>query len=131
MMAIRRKVLKRGFEPDNCYYVQNEPRVFGKKKLNFAKDPPPDLAIEVELRSGASKIPIYESFRVPELWRVVNQQIHVLVLSAEGVYVPQSGSVCLPGFPFDKAAEVLQKMDTVGQTELVRSFRDWVRTSLS
>jgi len=128
-MTILRKALKRGFEPDNCYYVQNEPRVFGKAKLNFAVDPPPDLAIEVELRSGASKVAIYQSFGVPELWRVLEGQIHVLILSEQHVYFPQASSVCFPGFPLEKAVEVLRQMDSVGQTKLVRSFRAWVRSN--
>ncbi len=35
MMTIRRAELKRGFEPDNCYYVQNEPRVWDKTESGF------------------------------------------------------------------------------------------------
>ena len=68
-MTIRRSVLERGFEPDNCYYVQHEPQMWDKKKINFKVDPPPDLAIEVEVtRKLLDKMGIYAAFRVPELW---------------------------------------------------------------
>jgi Uma2 family endonuclease len=48
-MTVRRSVLERGFEPDNCYYIQHEPQMWNKRKINFKTDPPPDLAVEVEV----------------------------------------------------------------------------------
>ena len=48
-MTIRRADLKRGFEPDNCYYVQHELQMREEKKIDFRTDPPPDLAVEVEV----------------------------------------------------------------------------------
>ncbi len=40
---------QRGLEPDECYWVQNEPRMRGRKEFDFDADPPPDLAIEVDI----------------------------------------------------------------------------------
>ena len=69
-MTIRRSAFQRGFEPDNCYYVQHELSMRGKKRINFKTDPPPDLAIEVEVtRKLSKKTEIYAAFGVPELWR--------------------------------------------------------------
>jgi Uma2 family endonuclease len=39
--TFKRKDLKRGFEPDSCFYIQNEPRIAGKKKIDLKVDPPP------------------------------------------------------------------------------------------
>src|SRR5574339_189412 len=44
--TLKRRIVKRGIEPDNCYYIQNEPIVRGKQDLDLETDPPPDLAIE-------------------------------------------------------------------------------------
>jgi len=131
MMTIRRSVLKRGFEPDNCYYVQHEPRMWDKKKINFKVDPPPDLAIEVEVtRKLLNKTEIYAAFRVPELWSWSGDTLKVLELSGEGVYVPRETSICFPTFPIAKAEEIVRQTGAAHETELVRSFRDWLRDNL-
>ena len=49
--TFRRKDLQRGFEPDSCFYIQNEERVHGKADLNLNVDPPPDLVIEIDITS--------------------------------------------------------------------------------
>ncbi len=43
-MTFRREDLGRGFEPDSCFYVQNEENVSGKAHIDLASDPPPDLS---------------------------------------------------------------------------------------
>jgi Uma2 family endonuclease len=42
-----------GAEPDACFYIQNWRAVLGKERLDLAVDPPPDLAIEMDLTSLA------------------------------------------------------------------------------
>ncbi len=131
-MTIKRAVLKRGFEPDNCYYVQNEPLMWNKNKIDFKVDPAPDLAIEVEItRKILNKTSIYAAFRVPELWVCPGQNIQVRELTKDGEYVPRDSSICLPGFPLDKAREVVRQVGLEHETTLIRSFRDWVRENVS
>lgn len=52
-MTFKRKDLLRGLEPDECYWIASESKVRGKRELNFRKDPPPDLAIEVDMSRSA------------------------------------------------------------------------------
>src|SRR5579871_3311236 len=55
-----REDLERGFEPDECYYIQNWKMVSGIREIDFAKDPPPDLAVEAEVsRTVLNRLPIY------------------------------------------------------------------------
>jgi Uma2 family endonuclease len=43
----KRKDLLKGAEPDNCFYVQNEPAIRKiKPDIDLSKDPPPDLILE-------------------------------------------------------------------------------------
>ena len=127
-MTIRRSTLERGFEPDNCYYVQHEPQMWNKRKINFKADPPPDLAIEVEIaRKLLDKTQIYAAFGVPELWRWRGESLTVLQLSSDATYVPREASICLPGFPLAKAQEIVRQCGAAHETALVRSFRGWVR----
>jgi Uma2 family endonuclease len=42
-----------GLEPDECYYIQNEAKVRGRDDIDLKYDPPPDLAIEVDITHKA------------------------------------------------------------------------------
>ena len=130
MMTCRRKDLKRGFEPDNCYYVEHEAQMRSKEELDLSTDPPPDLAIEVEVsRGGRGKLKLYEAFGVPEAWRYDGKTIQVYQLGSEGRYASQPTSRAFPGFPFDEVQRVLSQIGTASETALVKSFRRWVRAN--
>ena len=45
--TFEREDLERGFEPDSCFYIQNEERIRGKDRINLEVDPLPDLVIEM------------------------------------------------------------------------------------
>ena len=63
-----REDLDKGFEPDSCFYIQNEARVRGKEEIDLAVDPPPDLVIEIDITSPSlNKFPIYARIGVPEV----------------------------------------------------------------
>src|SRR6266542_40369 len=47
--TFRRRALERGLEPDECFHIRNFDKVVGPRNLDLARDPPPDLAIEVEI----------------------------------------------------------------------------------
>ena len=58
--------MSQGIEPDNCFYIQNEAAIRGKNRLDLTIDPPPDLALEIDVTSRTHPN-IYEALRVPEL----------------------------------------------------------------
>ena len=123
----RREDIARGFEPDKCYYVQNEPRMWDKEELDFTVDPPPDLAIEVDIsRSSLDKLSIYAAFGVPELWRLDRRQLLVYEF-VDGKYRPRDSSVCFPQLPLAEVQRVVNQIGKVPETELIRTFRAWVR----
>ena len=43
--TFRRETLARGFEPDACYYFENDALAGGKEQLDLSIDPAPDLVI--------------------------------------------------------------------------------------
>src|SRR5437879_5158217 len=47
--TFRREDLLKGLEADNCYWIQNERAMRGKQKFDIARDPPPDLAHEIDI----------------------------------------------------------------------------------
>ncbi len=126
-MTCKREDLAKGLEPDDCYYVQNEAKVRNKVDIDFAVDPPPDLAIEVEVsQSSIKKAPIYAALGVRELWRYDGQILRIFQL-VDGQYQSREGSVCFPNFPVAKAEELIQQIGEIDDTTFKRRFRRWVR----
>jgi Uma2 family endonuclease len=130
-MTCNREDLAKGLEADDCYYVQNEARVRNKIEIDFAADPPPDLAIEVEVsQSSVKKAPIYAALGVRELWRYDGQILRIFEL-VDGQYQSRAGSVCFPNFPVAKAEEVIQRIGESDDTTFKRKFRRWVRKTFA
>jgi Uma2 family endonuclease len=128
-MTFKREDLQSGLEPDNCYYVAHEKIMRGKAELDLAVDPPPDLAIEVDLGgSGIRKLTMYAAFGVPEVWRFDGRALQVFVLVESGRYEQRPVSSSFPGLPPAEIEKVLAKLGTASETALVRSFRQWVLT---
>src|SRR5262245_34018310 len=48
-MTFKRRKKLRGLEPDECYWIQHEAQMRGKRVYDPKKDPPPDLVLEVEV----------------------------------------------------------------------------------
>lgn len=90
-----------GIEPDYCFYIDNWQAVSGKKRLDWRQDPPPDLAIEIDVTSY-SDVADYLPYRVPELWLFKNQQL--LIYQSQGnEYQLQSHSRYFPNFDLSSA----------------------------
>src|SRR4051794_27615121 len=68
--TLRSKAKTKGLEPDECYYFKNERKMRGRKRLNPAKDPPPELVVEIDItHRSVEREPIYAALGVPEIWR--------------------------------------------------------------
>jgi Uma2 family endonuclease len=125
-----RKDLDRGLEPDNCYWIANESRVREQDEVDLSVDPPPDLALEVDVTtSWIPKLPIYRTLGVPEVWRWQNESLEIVVLGALQEYTPQSHSACLPGFPTELMIDLLRRRRTMGNNALIRAFRRAIGSS--
>lgn len=123
----RRVEIEGGLEADESYYVQNYARVRGRD-INLANDPPPDLAIEIDLSApDVEKSSIYARLGVPEIWRWRDARLVVLSRQASGQYAPQAKSLCLPGFPLEELAAALSGFPQTDPARSVASFRRKIR----
>jgi Uma2 family endonuclease len=124
----RRKDLKRGLEPDECYYVNSPPPPRGTKTLDLRLHAPPDLAVEVEVsRSSIPRVPIYAALGVPEVWRFTGGQIVVLHRQPNGEYAAASGSLAFPDLSMERFNHFLTMALTADQHDAAVAFRDWLR----
>jgi len=128
----RRRDLDKGLEPDECYWVQNEAKVRGRLDVDLSVDPPPDLAIEVDVHARSlDRMLIYGALGIPEVWRCRDGRITVHLLQADGSYRASEASVCFPRLPMTELARWLARACSwkQGLTSFVLEFRQWVRES--
>jgi len=121
------KMLK-GIEPDQCFYIQNEAAIRGKKRLDLSIDPPPDLAIEIDVTSRTHP-DTYAALGVPELWRRAGTQIQINILSNGQYLEAQTSSV----FPFqiqDVIPQYIEMGQSAGRNKAMKAFRQWVQEQI-
>jgi Uma2 family endonuclease len=125
-----RQDLAKGVEPDECYYIQNELAVRGKMEIDLTVDPPPDLAIEVDITSlSIPRLPIYQALGVPEVWRFDGEQV-VLLSLLQGEYQEIPQSLALPMVTATVLQDWLAKAQTMGETSWAKAVRHWVQEQL-
>ena len=125
--TFKREDLKRGFEPDSCFYVQNERRIRGKRNIDLTVDPPPDLVIEVDITSPSlDKLALYASIGVPEVWRHDGERLAISSLKGNQ-YVEDAASRVLPPLTADVLSSFVGASWTQGRTVWMRAVRAWVR----
>ncbi len=126
--TFRRRRGRRGLEPDQSYWIASEPMVRGKERIDLRIDPPPDLAIEVDVaNSSLSRMGIYTALGVPEVWRLAEGLLSFHVLASGGQYAESPTSRT---FGFLTAADVQGFLLLRGRQDenaIVRQFREWVR----
>ena len=115
--------LKKGAEPDNAYYIQNQPLVKGRE-VDFSQDPPPDLVVEVDItHTDIAKNQFYSSIGVPEFWRF-NGKIWRVYQLQEGVYVEVEVSPTFPQVPKERLYAFLEQAKE-DEIEALQSLRAW------
>jgi Uma2 family endonuclease len=126
--TFRREDVERGLEPDRCYYLDNEPLVRQKLRLDLSVDPPPDLALEIEVTSSVEpRMRVYAGLRVPEVWRFDGEILSVHQLAANGVYVVAERSRFFPFLDMQDLVRFVRMYGSVSETELMDTFANWVR----
>lgn len=129
MTTWKKASIRKGLEPDQCYYIRNEALVRERDVLDLETDPPPDLAIEVDITSSSlDRMGIYEELSVPEVWRTDGREVTIYLLTPEGRY---RSSTTSPSFPGLRSADVERFLESGRRMDKLRwaaELRDWVRT---
>lgn len=129
--TLKRKPIAKGIEPDNCYYIQNEPIIRGKQELDLTTDPAPDLAVEIDITSSyINKFNIYAALGVGELWRYNGEILKFYQLVASE-YIEIKSSIAFPLISVSEMNRFIQKSKTMDEIDLVQSFRAWVQGKIA
>ena len=130
-----------GVEPDNCFYFQNEAAIRGKLDFNLEQDPPPDLALEIDLTNKSlDRFSIYARLGVPEIW-YYDQRSKQAPSVQEGVifdsgvltiyqrqgetYQNVEISGIFPSLPIQDIPALLERYRGEGRRSLRRAIREW------
>ncbi len=115
--------LKKGAEPDNAYYIQNQQRVKGRN-VDFSQDPPPDLVVEVDItHTDIAKNQVYASLGVAEFWRF-NGRVWRIYQLQDGVYGEVEVSPTFPQIPKVQLYRFLE-LAKEDEIEAVQALRHW------
>ena len=126
--TLKRADLEKGLEPDECYYVQSLPLIADKRELDLNVDPPPDLAIEVDISPhDVARQPIYGALGVPEIWRYDGRRMSALLRSPDGSYAEAEQSLALPTLAMADFNRFIEIGLTSRQHAAVEALRQWVK----
>ncbi len=130
MATLRREDMGEGVQADACFYIANEARMRGKKELDLMVDPPPDLAVEVEVthRLGERKT-IYQDLGVPEIWRHFSGRLVIMRKNGDA-YETVDRSPTFPQLSPEEIAGFVAAGLTQDETALTKAFRRRVREAI-
>jgi Uma2 family endonuclease len=124
--TFRREDVERGLEPDQCYWIAHFDAMSGKQQWSPDTDPPPDLAVEIDVTSSSvDREGIYAGLGVAELWRFDGDRLRAYRLRRKR-YQPSAMSMA---FPFLKVSDLLPFIidHQISETALIHSFVHWIR----
>lgn len=127
-VTMRRRQKKKGNEPDACFYIQTVSTIGKRMQLDFSADPPPDVAVEVDIHhESQSKSPIYAALGVPEVWRFDGQRVSIHLLQDNG-YVEVPRSLALPVLTGQILTDFLTRLREDGEFEAIVAFDEWLKS---
>ncbi|MEH2145916.1 Uma2 family endonuclease [Nostoc sp.] len=111
-----------GIEPDYCFYIENCRAVVGKKRIDWESDPPPDLAIEIDVTSYTD-INDYLPYRVPEVWILKSNRLLIYRLQRESYMIAESSY-------FPNVREIVQQCLQIANEQTTSEVIRWLKNFL-
>jgi len=122
-----KRINQQGIEPDYCFYIDNRDRILGKERIDLETDPPPDLAIEIDL-TRTTKPEDYQAISPGELW--IYRQNQLLIYHFD--FQQYQESLISRLFPnYDLKTLIPQYIDRgwqIGSSVALREFEEELRS---
>lgn len=120
--TFKRQEMGYGIEPDECFYIKNHQVMVGKERLDLVTDPPPDLALEIDVTSK-TQLEAYLELGVPELWIYEGNELKIYILESNQ-YQQQAISPTFSQLPIPSLmTELLDQSRKKGRSPALRNFR--------
>ncbi|NER22957.1 MAG: Uma2 family endonuclease [Symploca sp. SIO1B1] len=124
--TLDKEELDKSAEPDDAYYIQNQPLVAGRD-VDLERDPPPDLVVEVDItHTDINKLQLYAALGIPEFWRY-NGEVWRIYSLHDGEYQEVEVS---PTFSLVPKVKLYEFLATARQDEVEAelALREWLRS---
>jgi Uma2 family endonuclease len=126
--TMKKRRAEKGNEPDACFYVQTAPAIGNRIQLDFAIDPPPDIAVEVDVHHDSDdKFAIYAGLGVPEIWLFDRTKLTIYLLQ-NGQYVESDRSRDLPMLSSRVLTDFLRRLPVEGEFQALLAFDEWLQS---
>jgi Uma2 family endonuclease len=123
----KREARLAGIEPDNCFYFQNEAKIRGRLEFNLNQDPPPDLALEIDMtHKSLNRFPIYARLGIPEIWCYDSGKLKIYQLQQETYGEVETSSV-FPMLRVQEIPTIIEQYRLDGKLAVRRAIRNWAR----
>ena len=123
-----------GVEGDKTFYVgANAEQMLGPRDIDLSTQPPPDVAIEVEVTHHADvAMKVYGRLGVPEVWRfdLDAGTFAFCVRRDDETYAPAERSPSLPLLTPDDVLAQMRLAGELGAARWAARLHDWVRETL-
>jgi Uma2 family endonuclease len=127
--TFKNQQMNQGVEPDDSFYIKNCLKIRGKERIDLTVDPPPDLAIEIDITSR-TQFDNYQILGVPELWRYNGKRLQINLLQNDK-YVESQNSSIFPNFDLvNKIPQLLEQSKQIGSARILKEFRAWVKEAI-
>ena len=127
--TFKNEQMNQAVEADACFYIKNHQAVIGKDRLDLTSDPPPDLAIEIDI-TNRTQFNNYLLLQVPELWRYTRTSFQIYLLQGD-CYIESQTSPNFPDIPIIELIErYVRQAQTEGRSKAIRAFKHWVEDNL-
>jgi Uma2 family endonuclease len=123
---------EKGAEPDECFLLGNAHLVDDACEYDVNVDPPPDLAIEIDVTSQSlNRLPIYAGAGVPEIWVYDGESVTIGLRRDVENYEVSENSKVLPMLSAKIVSEWIERGRQMPETTWVRVLREWVQRELN
>lgn len=121
-----KRIHQQGVEPDYCFYIQSRDSILGKERINLESDPPPDLAIEIDLTSW-TEVQDYQAIGISELW--IYRQKQLLIYQFDGQHYQEcQTSQQFPEFDVKTLIpECVDRSWQIGSSVVLREFEQFLK----
>jgi Uma2 family endonuclease len=117
-----------GKEPDACFYVNTAAAIGNRINLDFATDPPPDIAVEVDIHHKTkNQLELYAALGIPELWVFDSGRLTIHLLEDDH-YVEAETSKALPMLTASVLTDFLNRLPKDGEFQTLLAFDEWLRS---
>lgn len=128
----RKQAKDGGVEGDETFYFGEHARLMqGPKDVDLASQPPPDLAVEVEVSHSADDaVIVWGRLGVPEVWRFdpVARECSFWKRRRNGPYARIKQSLAFPLLTPTDVLEQIRLAEEQGAVEWYEQLDNWIRT---